>query len=82
MVSRNGHFVRDPFRLRQAKLERSLRRESHPFYRILRDLNLTRSPVWGALLAGLLLLGVGTLFVDRWSLTAPNAAPPESTETS
>lgn len=82
MVSRNGHFVRDPFRLRQAKLERSLRRESHPFYRILRDLNLTRSPVWVAVLVSLLLLGMGTIFADRLSLTAPHPTPTESTETS
>ncbi len=58
VVSWSGHYVRDPFRMRYAHIERSLRRESHPFYRILRDLRLARPSLWLAILLSMLLLGV------------------------
>lgn len=57
VVSSSGHYVRDPFHLRHLSVERMLRRESHPFYRILRDLRITRLNVLLALLAGTLLVG-------------------------
>jgi hypothetical protein len=71
VVSRSGHFVRDPFRFRQAKLERSLRRESHPVNRILRDLKTTRPNVWCVLLAGTLLFGGAVLSSDKLRSVLP-----------
>lgn len=51
VITWSGHYVRDPFTLHQAASARTLRRESHPFFRILRDL---RSPLT---LCGMVLLG-------------------------
>lgn len=73
VVSRSGHFVRDPFRLRQAKLERSLRRESHPVNRILRDLQVTRANVWLVLLAGTLLLGGAAISSNKLQSMLPQS---------
>ncbi len=56
VISWSGHYVRDPFRRRYANIERSLRRESHPFNRILRDLHLNRPSVLLILLSSVLLL--------------------------
>ncbi|MDX2228315.1 MAG: hypothetical protein NW220_01665 [Leptolyngbyaceae cyanobacterium bins.349] len=67
VVSWSGHYVRDPFRLRQLITERSLRRESHPFYRILRDLRVTRPNLLVALLASALLVGIVGFFSDRFA---------------
>lgn len=58
VISWSGHYVRDPFRRRYADIERSLRRESHPFNRILRDLHLNRPSFLLIVLSSLLLLGV------------------------
>ncbi len=59
MVSWSGHYVRDPFHLQRLQgVERMLRRESHPFYRILRDSGLSRPNVLIAVLAGTLLVGI------------------------
>lgn len=59
VVSWSGHYVRDPFHLRRLQdVERMLRRESHPFYRILRDSGLNRPNFFVAFLAGTLLFGI------------------------
>lgn len=76
VISWSGHYVRDPFHLRQLGMERSLRRESHPFYRILRDLRLTRPNVFVALLAGSLLVGVLSVFSEKFA--SKTASPPQS----
>lgn len=81
VVTWSGHYVRDPFRLRPASMERALRRESHPFYRILRDLNLTRSNVWMALLAGTLLLGVWSAVSEKLAAQQTKPVSPTSLNT-
>ena len=59
--SRSGHFVRDPFIRRQTPTGQTLRRQSRPFARLLRDAGVTRSPSAMAIVGGLALLGF-TLF--------------------
>ena len=65
VISWSGHYVRDPFHLRQLGVERSLRRDSHPFYRILRDLRFTPPHVLVAILAGTLLVGLISVVTEQ-----------------
>lgn len=58
VVSRSGHFVRDPFTFRKLDLSRTIRRQSHPLARICRDVGLSRSPSLIALLGGAIALGL------------------------
>lgn len=66
VVSRSGHFVRDPFTLRRLDLSRTIRRQSHPLARICRDVGLSRPPSLVALLGGAIALGLAwTAIQDR-----------------
>ena len=47
VVCRSGHYVRDPFILKQIMLCSSLRRQSSPLARITRDFILNKRPVLG-----------------------------------
>lgn len=84
VVSWSGHYVRDPFQLRRHNTERSLRRESHPLSRILRDLKVSHPNTLVAILAGTLLFGVFGLFsekiasnqTDSWQRSTPNMHQP------
>lgn len=77
VVSWSGHYVRDPFRFQRLKgVERMLRRESHPFYRILRDSGLNRPNFLVAFLAGTLLFGVvGALAEVLPTMQQPSVQP-------
>lgn len=71
VVSWSGHYVRDPFSIKPLGTERMLRRESHPFYRILRDLGITRFHVMLIVLAGTLAFGV---FSGLFEKTTPDSS--------
>ena len=58
VMSRSGHYVRDPFCLHQLGVAQMLRRQSHPFARIRRDLSLTKGLPILAVISSLLFLGV------------------------
>ena len=58
VISWSGHYVRDPFALKQLALGRVLRRQSRPLYRVLRDIGISRYPSLIAVLGGVLLLGL------------------------
>lgn len=77
VVSWSGHYVRDPFTLNQLASARTLRRESHPFFRILRDLRLTRVNVLLTVLAGILVFGLLNSWTEQRSpdLDAPQPNP-------
>jgi len=76
VISWSGHYVRDPFHLQQLGTSRSLRRESHPFYRIMRDLRLTRPKVFMALLVGSLVVGILSIFSEKFATKITH--PPDS----
>lgn len=59
--SRSGHFVRDPFTGRRAPTGQTLRRQSRPVARLLRDAGMARSPVRAAIVGSLMLLGLTML---------------------
>ena len=57
VVSVSGHYVRDPFALRQRVTSHRLRRQSRPLARILRDSGISKHSPLLAMLGTLLLLG-------------------------
>jgi uncharacterized protein YbaR (Trm112 family) len=58
VVSQSGHFVRDPFILRQVIISSALRRQSHPFARICRDFILYKRPLLALLLGSMIVFGM------------------------
>jgi hypothetical protein len=61
VVSWSGHYVRDPFTLKQRGTEQSLRRGNHPIVRTLRDLGTVRSIVLLMFLTSATAIGYITL---------------------
>lgn len=45
VVSASGHYVRDPFAFKQMVLATTLRRQSHPVSRIIRDFIFVKRPL-------------------------------------
>lgn len=83
VVTWSGHYVRDPFTLKHLTAEQTLRRYSHPLYRILRDVRLARYSIFLVLFAGTLLLGATgilskkiTIEPNPQSQPAPNQNKP------
>nr|WP_290221439.1 hypothetical protein [Trichocoleus desertorum] len=68
VVSRSGHFVRDPFTLKRLADSRTLRRQSHPFARILRDFGLARNPSLLAIASSVVLLSLTLAAVTEWTV--------------
>ncbi|CEJ43931.1 hypothetical protein [Umezakia ovalisporum] len=65
VVCRSGHYVRDPFMLKQIMLCSSLRRQSSPLARIIRDFILIKRPI--------LSLAVGlAIFLTMMTVTQEN----------
>ncbi|MBD2777278.1 hypothetical protein [Iningainema tapete] len=60
VVCQSGHYVRDPFILRQIIMSSSLRRQSRPVARILRDFVLLR-PMLALAVGGAIVLGMITI---------------------
>ncbi|MDH6061128.1 hypothetical protein NWP17_11875 [Chrysosporum bergii ANA360D] len=61
VVSHSGHYVRDPFILKQIMLCSSLRRQSSPLARIIRDFILIRRPILSLALGVAILLSIITI---------------------
>ncbi len=58
VVSRSGHYVRDPFTLKQMMISSALRRQSRPLARIIRDFVLLKRPVVALALGGAIFLSI------------------------
>ncbi len=58
VISNSGHFVRDPFCLQKWAVGQMLRRQSHPWARIRRDLWLTRRFPLAVLVSGIVFLSL------------------------
>ncbi|MGL5080563.1 MAG: hypothetical protein ACRC8A_03665 [Microcoleaceae cyanobacterium] len=56
VISKSGHFVRDPFCFQKWAAGHMLRRQSHPIARISRDLRLTRGLSLAAVISSLVFL--------------------------
>lgn len=77
VVSWSGHYVRDPFTLKQFATRRRLRLESHPLARVRRDLWLAGQPVLLTVLGSAAFLGVLLLF-QRGLMWGEGPALPEA----
>ncbi|MBW4670252.1 MAG: hypothetical protein KME60_23270 [Cyanomargarita calcarea GSE-NOS-MK-12-04C] len=60
VVCHSGHYVRDPFTLRQIALASALRRQSRPLARILRDFILFKRPLIALVVGSVILLSMFT----------------------
>lgn len=79
VVSWSGHYVRDPFTLKQFATRRRLRLESRPLARIRRDLWVAGQPVLLAVLGSAAFLGVLLLF-QRGLIWGEGSTMPESSQ--
>ncbi len=76
VVSRSGHYVRDPFTFKQLMAEQRLRQQSHPLARIWRDCQRPNSLLI-AIISGVVLLGAAftvTHTMSRGDLDQPPAS--------
>ena len=58
VVCQSGHYVRDPSTLKQMMVSETLRRQSRPLARIVRDFILLKRPVVALSVAGAILLSM------------------------
>jgi transposase-like protein len=65
VISWSGHFVRDPFSLKQLTVGKMLRRESRPLARIQRDLGIGKHFPLLALLGSAVFLGFAIASTDQ-----------------
>ncbi|MEG3850027.1 hypothetical protein QT971_22295 [Microcoleus sp. herbarium19] len=65
VISWSGHFVRDPFSLKQLTVGKMLRRESRPLARIQRDLGIGKHFGLLALLGSAVFLGFAISATER-----------------
>lgn len=65
VISWSGHFVRDPFSLKQLTVGKMLRRESRPLARIQRDLGIGKRLPLLALLGSAVFLGFAIAATDQ-----------------
>lgn len=69
VVSWSGHYVRDPFTLKQLTVGRTLRRQSRPLARILRDFRFARyAPLLIAIAGGAVFLGLNAENLENWGV--------------
>ncbi|WGV23803.1 hypothetical protein [Halotia branconii] len=61
VVCRSGHYVRDPFTLKQIMICSALRRQSSPLARIIRDFVLLKRPVLALAVGSAILLSMITM---------------------
>jgi hypothetical protein len=74
VVCQSGHYVRDPFTLKQMMLCSALRRQSSPLARIIRDFILFKRPVVALAVGSAIFLGVIT--ITQQSTTYNQQLPP------
>lgn len=67
VVTWSGHYVRDPFSLKQVALGKMLRRQSHPMARLWRDLGIVKHPSIIAVFAGAMFLGFAFVGIESYS---------------
>lgn len=63
VVTWSGHYVRDPFSGKQVLVAQLLRRQSNPWVRIIRDLDLIKRPFM-YIAVGVLLVGASVFTVE------------------
>ncbi|MBW4565123.1 MAG: hypothetical protein KME32_29310 [Mojavia pulchra JT2-VF2] len=77
VVCQSGHYVRDPFTLKQMIVSSALRRQSRPLARIIRDFVFLKRPVVALVVGGAILLS--TIAITQQN-TSCDRQPIEKTE--
>lgn len=66
VISWSGHYVRDPFTLKQLAVGRMLRRQSRPLARVLRDVGLGKRSSLMGVLASAVVVGITVAAIEGW----------------
>jgi len=65
VVSKSGHYVRDPFRLKPLVSSQLLRRQSHPLARVMRDFGSATPPHWITVMVSVVLFSFALAATER-----------------
>jgi len=77
VVCQSGHYVRDPFTLKQMMISSALRRQSSPLARIIRDFVFLKRPVLALAVGGVILLSMITITQQNKSSEPQTIPTPE-----
>jgi hypothetical protein len=73
VVSQSGHYVRDPFAVRQILISSALRRQSRPLARIIRDFILLKRPFLALVIGSAVIFGMITATEQSTNLDNPTS---------
>lgn len=65
VVSKSGHYVRDPFMLKPFISSQLLRRQSHPLARAIRDCGSAKPPYWMTVMVSIVLFSFALAATER-----------------
>lgn len=65
VVSKSGHYVRDPFILKPFISSQLLRRQSHPLARVMRDFGSAAPPYWMTVMVSIVLFSFALAAMER-----------------
>ncbi|PPJ64400.1 hypothetical protein [Cuspidothrix issatschenkoi] len=80
VVCQSGHYVRDPFIWRQMMISSSLRRQSRPLARMIRDFIFLRRPLLSLIVGSTVVVSIFIMTQDNTSYNSPDIRPLERIE--
>lgn len=80
VVCQSGHYVRDPFIWRQMMISSSLRRQSRPLARMIRDFIFLKRPLLSLIVGSTVVLSIFIMTQDNTSHNSPDISPLERIE--
>ncbi|MFM7364298.1 MAG: hypothetical protein ACKO11_07330 [Cuspidothrix sp.] len=80
VVCQSGHYVRDPFIWRQMMISSSLRRQSRPLARMIRDFIFLKHPLLSLIIGSTVVLGILVMSQDNTSHNSLDIRPMERIE--
>jgi len=80
VVCQSGHYVRDPFIWRQMMISSSLRRQSRPLARMIRDFIFLKRPLLSLIVGSTVVLSIFIMTQDNTSHNSPDIRPLERIE--
>ena len=80
VVCQSGHYVRDPFIWRQMMITSSLRRQSRPLARMIRDFIFLKRPLLSLIVGSTVVVSIFIMTQDNTSYNSPDIRPLERIE--
>lgn len=80
VVCQSGHYVRDPFIWRQMMISSSLRRQSRPLARMIRDFIFLKRPLLSLIVGSTVVVSIFIMTQDNTSYNSPDIRPLERIE--